>query len=384
MEDFLKQFRQNLERRPEPPFEERDWQNLQKRLDQQREKRPLAFAWLPLLLLSFGTSAFFFFQMKKAERKIAALEICRDTVFQTKIIYKTDTIYRTQILRERVGDGLSVFAVSPSGNLIQEQKLKLPPSMVENEISPENQHVVANFDPLPPPEILPVSGQMPPLPDVYAEPFVLEKKKTFRQQYLYPLHPKGFRLGVAGGWAYPFSGEVNQQGGYSLGGQAAVEFSPHLQLWLDATYFKATFETDRMGDDISVPPVAPPSDQFVFVNADVPQPSWQFSAGMQYFFRADKKFKPLAGMGWGAVSLLPYEVIYEFENQALGVEWSLEKNVSRQAWLTNFLFLRAGFGHEFAQKWHWQFLTTYRLQIGETDFQTPHLLGLQAGLMRRF
>jgi hypothetical protein len=401
MKDFLKQFRENLERRPEPPFEERDWQDLQKRLGQREQKRSLPLAWwwlaLPLLLLSSGSTAFFYLEMKKTEQKIAALETRRDTVFLTKIIFKTDTIYQTRIARQatylaldpRFDNFLKVVKSSA-----QEQKFELLPALnsvgvtashpdTTAQVSFENQHVAANFDQLPLPELLPLRSPSPPLPEVFAEPVFSKKKKTL-EQHLYPLRPKGFQLGVVGGWAFPFSEEVKQQGGFSAGLQAAIEFSPRLQMWLDATYFKTSFETDRMGDDIGVPPVDPPSDQLAFLAADVPQSSWQYSVGMQYLFGADKKFKPLAGMGWGAVSLLPYEVIYEFENQALGIEWSFEKTMPRQELLTNFLFLRTGFEHQFSKKWTWQLLATYRAQFGETDFQTPNLLSIQGGFFRRF
>src|SRR5262245_18424900 len=104
MEDFLRRFRENLERRPEPAFEERDWEDLHGRLDRHGKKRRPAAAWwwvvLPFLLLSSGPTAFFYHKMKEARRQIDAMAMKRDTVFLTRTISRADTIYRTRILRE--------------------------------------------------------------------------------------------------------------------------------------------------------------------------------------------------------------------------------------------------------------------------------------------
>jgi len=63
MEDFLKQFRDNLERRPEPVFEEHDWQDMQSRLESDRAT-PKAWVWwwmaVPFMFLLTGSNAFFF------------------------------------------------------------------------------------------------------------------------------------------------------------------------------------------------------------------------------------------------------------------------------------------------------------------------------------
>lgn len=198
------------------------------------------------------------------------------------------------------------------------------------------------------------------------------------------MRPKAFRLGLTGGWAYPFSEGLKSQGGFSAGAEAAVEFSPNLRLWGSATYHWVGLVTDRMGDDIGIPTVTPPSDDFVFLEAEAPQPSWEYGIGLQYSFNFSRQFKPFFGVGWGAVSLLPYEIVYDFENQALGVEWSLEKAVNRREFLTNLLLLRAGFESEFSPKWHWQLRASYRAGFEKTGFQTPDMFGVQAGLLRRF
>ncbi len=106
MDDFFKQFKENLDARPEPSFEEKDWRKLSNRLDRQAGKRPLPVVWwwaaLPLALLLLGANVLFFSELKDARQKIAALEMHRDTVYLTKVVYLTDTVYQTRIVRQTV------------------------------------------------------------------------------------------------------------------------------------------------------------------------------------------------------------------------------------------------------------------------------------------
>lgn len=397
MEDFFKQFRDNLERRPQPAFEERDWQGLEKRLDQQGEKRPAGLAWWwlawPLLLLSLGANVLLYSELKATRQQIAAPETRRDTVFLTQTIFRTDTIYQTSTVRSvQLFPPRLVF--SPSTTDVHD-KIETPSQathLVKTPSAANNQNQLLKNSPTAS-EILPCSI-LSPLPstvrrqpgtvsEIPVEPTVSKHKKTL-QQHLYVMRPKGFRLGIVGGWAYPFSKGLESPGGYSAGLEANIEFSPNLRMWAGATYSKVGFVADRMDAAIGIPPVAPPSDDFVFVEAEAPQPSFEYGVGMQYLFNVSRKFKPFLGVGYGAVSLLPYEVAYDFENQLLDIEWSFEKNVSRSEFLANLLLLRAGFEYEMSKKWHWQVRATYRNQLGETGFQTPDVLGIQVGLMRRF
>nr|MBP6827673.1 outer membrane beta-barrel protein [Saprospiraceae bacterium] len=239
-------------------------------------------------------------------------------------------------------------------------------------------------------ELLPLSHTIPAsraptfLPDeLIVKPMVAKRKKTARY-YLHEMRPKEFRLGVEGGWCYPFSKNLTRQSGYSAGLQATARFSPNLEMWLDAGYYKMRFETDSMYDDIGVPVVTPPSDEFTFIKAEVPVPFLQYSAGMQYLFRAGHKWRPFLGVGYGAVLLLPSEVIYEFQNKALGIEWSFDQEANRREWQTDFLLLRVGFEYELSKHWNWQLRANYRASLGDSKLHTPPLLGIQGGLGYRF
>ena len=118
MDNFFKQFQDNLENRLEPPFEEKDWMALEKRLSPQKEKYPLSmwlfWGLLPLLLSSLAVNWFFYHKIKNTELEVTALNSRFETinsktiVMQTDTIYKIqtniqrDTIYKTRILRETV------------------------------------------------------------------------------------------------------------------------------------------------------------------------------------------------------------------------------------------------------------------------------------------
>ena len=57
MDKFYRQFKENLEKRPEPAFEEKDWRAMEKLLaEESKTKRVLPLWWfyLPFLLLTLG------------------------------------------------------------------------------------------------------------------------------------------------------------------------------------------------------------------------------------------------------------------------------------------------------------------------------------------
>jgi hypothetical protein len=168
-----------------------------------------------------------------------------------------------------------------------------------------------------------------------------------------------------------------------VGLEAAVGFSPNLLFWLDANYFNVEFESNRMDESIGVP-VVNPSGEFHFVKAEVPQPSLQYSAGLQYLFNAGGKWKPFVGLGYGAVSLLPYDVLYEFEDQASGVEWIFEQGVNRGELMGGFVVVRAGLEYEISKRWHLLLRANYRTRWNETGFQVAKMLGIQSGVKFHF
>ena len=376
-----------MEGRSQPPFEEADWLELQKRLDRHDKRRPFLFAWwwlaLPVLLLLLGMNGAFFLELQKARQTISSVELRKDSVMHTRVIYIRDTIYRTRVVHEWVSAPLERNDVANARQTAQAANEN--PLVASKEYIRENQPVTANFMPLPlrGTTVFHYRRPAPALPEAELEPPIVQQRKALRY-YLYDARPKGFQLGCSGGWAYPSGMDLNLKPGYSAGLQAAVEFSPKLRMWVDATYFNTRLVSNRMGDDLGIPLVSPPSDDYVFLRAEKRQPAMQYSAGMQYLFRSKRTFKPFLGLGYGAVAGLPYDITYEFENSAIGLEWNYDFPGKRSAALSDFLMLRAGFEYKLSTHWNWQMLAHYRSNLERAGSGPPDIFGIQSGLNYRF
>lgn len=99
MDKFYEQFKKNLDNQPAPDFEEQDWTDMQQRLEQQATTptKPINYwtwAALALLLGMIGSNWLVFSQLKEANEKISQLETKIDTIVQTTIIYRTDTVFQ--------------------------------------------------------------------------------------------------------------------------------------------------------------------------------------------------------------------------------------------------------------------------------------------------
>lgn len=98
MDKFYEQFKHNLENQPIPDFEEQDWADMRQRLDGQTAVAPRAinywgWAVAALILGIIGSNWLIISQLEQANKKISRLELQMDTIVQTKIIYRTDTIF---------------------------------------------------------------------------------------------------------------------------------------------------------------------------------------------------------------------------------------------------------------------------------------------------
>jgi hypothetical protein len=211
-------------------------------------------------------------------------------------------------------------------------------------------------------------------------PNVTHKYQKTLPQILYPMRPKDFSVGLSGGRLFPFAQGLNKVSGWSLGMEASVGLSPQFRLWAEGTYQKTGFLSTLMDDALGIPFVMPPSDDFIFVNAETQQPILQFGLGMQYRFNPNGIWQPFVGLGYGAVTILPYQVAYEFNNQQLNVQWDFDQTVNRHDLLPNFLLLRAGIERPLTKRLDCNVMLTYRNNFGNSSFSAPPNLGLQMGL----
>ncbi len=404
MEDFFKQFRKQLEKRAEPSFEERDWQALQQRLTRFYPHSSAGFAWgwlaVPLLLLLLGSNTWWYYASKMSRQPAAEKKSQPDTIFQTKVIYQTDTIYVTRVVSmpDRHHASL-VSAVSPLNRsqhrfslsepyvaLSWRRSLKdrLQPIREENPVgSALEEGEETGMPPLHKVNIswlAPLTLRLPPLPETPEEVIFPRRKKAFRLQ-LSGLRPHSFQVGLTGGWVHVSRQDLPASQSSLAGIQAAVGFSSHFRLWAETSYMNTGFETSQLNEAIDIPLVEPPSHDFTFLKAEVPQPMLQYSAGLHYYFNAQGRLKPFAGAGYGLLQPLPYEVIYEFSNLHSDLEWLYEQEGEQRSIQPGFLLLQAGFSYSLSQHWHWQLQATHRTKWLKTSDQ---LIGIQSGLHFRF
>lgn len=163
--DFDKIFSKKLKEEKSLPIDERSWEALASRLDENDHKkgvvgmktRPLAWL-LPLLLLLLGMNVWSFLKINQAEKQnlilsneikeLKSVVLKRDTIIQTQYIYKTDTVFINAPTPKRAIKALSL-------NLNKNKNLSLfatntPPSVFEifEPFSEEKQALKDNKIPL--------------------------------------------------------------------------------------------------------------------------------------------------------------------------------------------------------------------------------------------
>ena len=422
MKDSFDQFRKNLENRPEPAFRDGDWKDLETRLDQHGSKG-VGFAWwwvaLPLFALLLSSNIYFLNQLKNANKNYTKVEIQTDTVYQTRVIYTTDTIFQSHVIHEtsveyinnpsfsyyskyltQVANSRSIgnnegiagilysddFNTVPLWNssVVLSKYAKLKQDNELNETDPEERYAILNreidfLDSKP-------SGFLsdPPYPLLkLEEPVITEKRRTLVQQ-AYMMRPKSASLGLNGGSVFTLAKGIQSKGGYSVGIEGNIIFSKNLRMWVEASFVRSKFDSERMDEALGVPIVENPADNYKFEKAEVPQPTLQYSAGLQYLFNTNTKWKPMLGLGYGAVSTLSYELLYEFHNEIDNLDWSFDQHVERMDLRADFLFLRAGLERKLDNHWNWNILGTYRTQFDNSKSKQLQTLGFQTGLSYRF
>lgn len=424
MKDFYEQFRENLENRPETDYQQNWWDRLEHDLNKEEQKRPKGGAWwwaaaAALLLLLLGTNALFFMELQKSNERLASLEMRTDTVYQTKIIYQTDTIYQTRTISEKTVPPNTSFttsipyykqqpytkfnpnnfnflnknaeavlpdAPSSTSSLLafhRQKKTGLGKDLASANLDSKALQQLGDFDILPV-EILPLSRKRKEILPLIDMTYTATKQRKTIGYYLFAMRPKEFIIGVTAGRVFPFGKGLDEKTGYSLGLESAIAFSDRWQLWIDASYYDVKFEINRMDESLGVPVIEPPSDEFTFSKADVPQPFFQYAVGLQYFFNPKGKWKPFLGGAYVTTSLLSYDVTYDFTSEIQGVEWEFEKLVHRNGLGANFLLVRAGLDYEISKHWHLQTKVSYRSPWNDADINVLKLLNMQGGLYYRF
>lgn len=418
MEEFIKQFRDNLEKRAEPPFEERDWQDIAQRLDNNRDKKKGAIAWawliLLLLLLLSGSNAFMYVELSNIRKLSKNHLVQTDTIIIAKVIYKTDTIYQPiqniaantfapnevnlmqfyPSLPGRIMSAVEKAAVWENDTPNEGYSMatdKKTQAVVLHELSPaksislsDPELITDPFLPIVGLTIKTVHNERQPQIELGVDPLPVKRKKSNAISLLKQLAPDGIQAGMHGGWLMPLGEEVDWFTGITAGLQMQVILTPGIQIWLDGRYGNIRYESATMDASIGIPWVNSPADGFVFLIAEVPQPFVQYSAGLTFNVLKNKKSQPYIGFGYGIEDRLPYEITYDFRNDHLGAEWISEQKGMLDKKPGHFLMARVGYETRLSRHWLWQIGADYRANVKQNGFSSPDAWGLHTTLFYRF
>ena len=405
MDDLFKNIKDNLGNRPEPTFDKKAWQDMEKRLDKKPWHGGGQFAWaLPVALaVLFMSNLFFFKKLNDANEKISKIELRADTIFQTKYIYQYDTLYRERVETQYVTLAPEVrhFYVSSNNFIASESKPNsnyAPATFSEmkylfDDSSNENSTSLAqnNSQSNSLKEVSFLTSDMSPLTYESSEmrlslldiPTEQKRKKRPFQKLASELQPIGFQLGMIAGLAYPQHANVAETNGLAFGIHGAVVFSKNIRLWGEASRYNVEFKSEEMGNSLGIPEVETPDD-FEFVEASVNQPFYQYVLGLQYLFNTKKKWNPYFGIGYTFASMQSYEVSYDFEHLVDDVEMSIEEMNERNDMIWNMFLLNGGFEGKLSKHIGLQFEGYYRWNGNKTGLLVTDILGLRGKLLYHF
>ena len=425
MDDFFKSMKDQLENRPEPEFRESAWKALNSRLDASNPvaSRPRRYWWTAALLLLLLGSTFcnyWFYRQLNSNETAAAKEIRiyhKDTIHHTRYVYHTDTVFQSRIVEvpvETVAAGLDysgqyylsrpsfarlderfAFSESPLNLSLFSSLPRLPlfssgPDRRDgtNKYSEEDHSSVLNrftlfyglpqaIDELESPERKAPDTDMGLIAKV-------EKKKSFGKRLIYGLKPKRVYVGPTLGGIYPVHSDLRDQKGFSVGLQAAISFSNQFRVWGEATYLRVAYTTTQLESLRGVPAITPPSSNFDFINAGVPQPALQYSLGIHYTLVNGGKWRPYAALGFSTLTLLPFEVTYKFEDVLNNLELTLEQKVDRKRQFSQHTLAKLGLETYLNKHWSLQLESIYRMSLETQGATNTNLFGLRVGALYRF
>ena len=425
MDDFFKSMRDQLENRPEPEFQESAWDALNSRLDETHPLpvEPRRYWWTAALLLLLLGSTFcnyLFYSQLKTTQTAGAKEIRiyqTDTVHHTRHVYHTDTVFQTRLVEIPAQAAMASLGQQESFYLNRSSFLNLEERFSFSDIPPslslfssssglrlfssgsEQRAVTTNYSGEDNASVLNRFTLFYGLPQAIAElesperkaPDTevgliakVEHKKSFGKRLIYGLKPKKLHVGPTLGGIYPVHSDLRNRKGFSFGLQAAVSFSSQFRIWAEAAYLRVAYTTTELESLRGVPPITPPSSNYDFVNAGVPQPAFQYSLGVHYSLRNSGKWRPYAALGFSTLTLLPFEVTYKFEDLVNNLELTLEQKVNRKRQFSQHTLAKLGLETFLNRHWSLQLESIYRMSLETQGATNTNLFGLRVGALYRF
>ncbi|MEN0050014.1 MAG: hypothetical protein AAF806_23325 [Bacteroidota bacterium] len=453
MDKFLQQFKDHLENQPAPAFDEQDWADMERRLELQhhrttpRSTNYWAWAAVALLLLTIGSNVLILSKLSQSNQQINRLEAKIDTLTQTKIVFRTDTIYQLvekQAIANASSDMARKHQIITNGNSNSKTTITRPSLSNQLNTALFNQHlqqvslsnvftrkplfekpiglqkylasntsnhpkIISTFGeqstlasevrndstqiekPVPiyavlnPTEknIAPIQRVTPsPLPSSITEVPTLSKQKKSIQQILYPMRPKGVEVGLHYGWGSSLADHHRDQNIKQWEITTQIKFSPSFRLWLAANYMSLDYESSRMGTPYGIPELAPSSDNFEFVEANIDQGIVSVSAGLYYYFQAAKKWQPFIGIGYGWSSMTQHEIAYRFaEPGVTNFDASeLRSVIYEKTSNLPFALFSSGVRYQLNDRFSFELAGAYLHRIEDYDNQLTDILSAKLGV----
>ncbi len=447
MDEFLRQFKNNLENQPAPEFDGEDWDDMQQRLEQQHQgsSKPVnywAWATAVLLFMFLGSNGLVLQKLNQANQKISYLESSIDTLVQTQVIFRTDTIYQFvdgQTIHEsssRANPKNETITTRTKNNTPQQEnltdlstlnQLNLTPiihftnhaqqrspltlfsentlsgtvglqntlSRSRNNIALEQQGALAKksmrvakkqeghttahslLNPIKLSTSSFISTNHRPLPSsLNRSPISSIKRKKSIRQVLYPMRPKGIELGISYGLGMSLAEHHRDQKIRQWELIAQVKFSQSIRLWIAGHFKSLDYESTQMGAQYGVPELAAPKDNFEFDEANIEQRIISISTGLQYHFRASKKWQPFIGIGYGLSTLTHNSMRYRFEEAGMPNfnTSELVTVVYENANNLPFALFKSGINYQLNNRFSFQLSGEYLYRINDHNNQIPNIL----------
>jgi hypothetical protein len=419
MNRFFTTIRDNLNNRPEPKFEENDWLALQEQLPQKptRSFGAAAIWWLlPFVIISLGSNAFLFSELKSTKKMVTEIGFQKDTIYQSSVIYKTDTIYIINNIKQEKSafDNISMAELleikrlinNENSNTASKKPLKTKTTITtksntRNEnLLIENTTITNNENK----NTTTLETQNTQTEDVFTIDFlktqnssilstnyfdfpIVTKTNTRKISSLQNLknmaRPTGYRLGAFGGLVYGLDANKIHQTGVNSGIEAMLNFRNLINLFANCSYSKTFIEIEGISGNVGIPLVQPPSSDYELTKVNGSSPVVQYELGLNYEFPINKKIVPFLSLGYENAFYFPSSFTYTFENSQ-GIELEIESDVNSEIKTANFGLIKIGFHYPVYKKIHWQLQGGFHYNFNKNKDFMPSYSELKTGVFYQF
>ncbi|HRI62527.1 MAG TPA: outer membrane beta-barrel protein [Saprospiraceae bacterium] len=221
-----------------------------------------------------------------------------------------------------------------------------------------------------------------PIVNSVAQPMEEDKPiKPVGQKMLDALRPKYFKVGASFGWLYAKSPGLMHEGGFSYGAEGIIGLSRHWSLTAEYNAGQVHYKAHDPAAILGAPALPPPDYGHHLTEMDVTgQKVRQFDLGLRYTFSKPGKPRPFLGLGWGGLTVLPYEVEYETQHEPTGTIQKDTFMVSERTHFQNILRFGAGLEIPLSPRFDLTLEGFYLRQWEKPSSIAPDLMGIRGGV----